>query len=497
MFLFRRKVYLDNNATTPVNDIVRRGMNRVLKKHYGNPSSVYRAARDSAAVMEEARSSFAGIINANSREIIFTSSATEAINQVLISVFEKAYPTKDTIISSPIEHSAVLEALKYLEWRGAKVKFCKVNQWGVVDPAEIETLIDDKTFLTIVMLANNEIGSIQPVKATATISHKKKVPILSDCVQALGKIPVDVKSLDIDYAAFSGHKIHGPKGVGALYVKEGSQVGTFVHGGHQENGLRSGTEGIHNIFGLAMAAKRVPGLLHSSGRVGPLKEKLILDIKKLLPNARVNSPKTDCLPNTISIAFPGINNAQLMAYLDFYGISVSAGSACNTQSDSPSHVLTAIGLSPDKARETLRFSLSERTKVSDISYVTKVMKKYSGHGAKDIGIISPAQLDEGLLFNENAFILDVRFSTDRKVLKGLPGSHEAPFMGFGKYAERVPKNRNIIVVCQAGGNAPIIAYYLRAKGYKSVAFLLSGLAGWRLAKPELYAKHAGQDIVPL
>jgi len=497
MFFFRRKVYLDNNATTPVDDGVRRIMNRVLKENYGNPSSVYRAARDSAVVMEQARQAIARVVNATPQEIIFTGSATEANNQVLVSLFERYFPEKDTIISSPTEHPAVLETLAYLEKRGARIKYCRVNSGGFADPDEIGSLIDPKTFLVVLMLANNETGSVQPVQKTAEICRKKNVLVLSDCVQALGKVPVDVKELGVDYATFSGHKIHGPKGAGALYVRGGCPIGPFIHGGHQENGLRAGTESLHNIAGLASAFERVPDLLSNANKIRGLKEKLISGIKSIRADIIINSPEENCLPNTVSIAFPGTNNAQLMAYLDFCGISVSAGSACNTQSDNPSHVLTAIGLSEARARETLRFSLSDRTKASDISYALRVLGNYFSRGADDIGIIHPAQLDEGLLFDGNSYLLDVRFPADRRMLKGLPGSHEAPFLGFGKFADRVPRDRNVIVVCQAGGNAPIIAYLLRSKGHKNISFLMSGLAGWRLAKPQLYEKYAGRDIVKL
>lgn len=497
MFFFRRKVYLDNNATTPVAAAVRRRMNEVLKETFGNPSSLYRAARDSAAALEEARQTVARAINAGPGEILFTGSATEANNQVLVSLFEEFYPQKDTIISSPIEHPAVLETLGYLEKRGARIKYCRVDNGGFANPAEIEALIDPKTFLAVLMLANNETGSIQPVGRTAELCRRKNVLLLSDCVQALGKIPVDVKELGADYATFSGHKIHGPKGAGALYVRSGCPIGSFIHGGHQENGLRAGTESLHNIAGLSCAFSQTGAVLKKAGRIAELKESFLAGLKKIVPKTVINSPRENCLPNTISITFPGINNAQLMAHLDFHGIAVSAGSACNTQSDKPSHVLTAMGLSEARARETLRFSLSDKTEASDIKYTLKVLKGFLSGEASAISLISPAQLDEGLLFGEGTYILDVRFPSDRRILKGLPGSHEAPFLGFGEYASRVPKNRNIIVVCQAGGNAPVVAYHLRSKGYPNVSFLMSGLAGWKMVRPQLYQKYAGQNITRL
>ena len=242
---FKRNVYLDHNATTKVSSRVRRKMNHVLKYCYGNPSSLYGIARESACILEDARQKVADSIHADSHEIYFTGCATESNNAVLKSVSNHYYTKKKKIISTPIEHPSVINTLEFLKTQGIVVEYCPVDRHGRVLLAELERLIDDDTFLICCMLANNEIGTIQDIPAISKIAHAHNVLLLSDCVQALGKIPIDVHEWAIDYASFSAHKLYGPKGVGAIYVKNGSPLTPFMHGGHQENGMRAGTESLH------------------------------------------------------------------------------------------------------------------------------------------------------------------------------------------------------------------------------------------------------------
>ena len=497
MFRFRRLLYIDNNATTKVTKSVRRKVNYVLKYCYGNPSSLYRVARNSAFVLEESRKQMAKTINAAPHEIYFTGSATEANNNILKAVSEFFYPEKKKIISTPIEHPSVMNTLDYLKGRDIDVEYCPVDTQGRVSLEKIEQMVDSNVFLICCILANNEIGTIQDVRGIVQIAREHHVLVMSDCVQALGKIKVDVKDLGIDYASFSAHKIHGPKGVGALFVKEGSPLSPFIHGGHQERGMRAGTEGLHNIAGFAEACRNVERKLTKAEKILSIKEQFISELRGIKGDIVVNSPEESCLPNTASVAFPGVKNSVFMAALDYHGIAVSAGSACNAQSDEPSHVLKAIGLSDEKARETIRFSLSDKTSWTDIKYVVRVARDFLEDRLPPIVMIHPKQLNENILLSENAFILDVRFWHDRKMLKGLPNSREAPFFSFKKYIHQIPKDKNIVVVCQFGSNSPIIAYQLRSKGFKNVSFLLTGLVGWKLSHPELYDKLAGKDIVEL
>lgn len=492
MIRFRRRVYCDNNATTLVSPSVRKKIDRVLRDCYGNPSSLYKVARDSAAVLEASRRAVAAAIHAEPGEIIFTGSASEANNSVLKSVAEE-FPAKRKIVSTPIEHASVLGTLDYLRNRGSRIDFIPVDRMGRIDFLEAERLVDGDTSLVCCMMANNENGVVQDVGRLAAVAHARGALVMSDCVQALGKVAVDVKGLGLDYASFSAHKIHGPKGVGALYVREGAPFSPFIHGGHQENGRRAGTEGLHNIAGFAAACEAVEGNLARMSDTARLRDRLVEGLGKAAPVV-VNTPLDGALPNTANVTLTGHNNAVLMAMLDYYGIAVSAGSACNTGEDAPSHVLTALGLTDAEARQTLRFSLSADTRDKDIDYVLKIVGDYVAGRTMPVSGISPGQLDENLLLDPETFVADVRYWYDRKLLKGLPGSVEFSLFSLKRDLRHIPRDKNILVVCQNGYDAPIAAYYLRSKGFRTVSFLMYGLFGWKLAKPDLYARLAGRNI---
>ncbi len=495
MFRFQRKVYLDNNATTPVTKNVRKKVNQVLKKYYGNPSSLYKIAINSAIELEESRKTVAKSINAEVDEIIFTACATESNNTVLKGLAEFFYPARKKILSIQTEHPSIINTLEYLTSKGILIEYIPVDQQGIIKLNSLEKMVDEDTFLICCMLANNELGTIQDIKKISALAKKHRILVFSDCVQALGKIAVDVKDLGIDYASFSGHKIHSPKGVGALFVKKGGPFQSYMHGGHQETGLRAGTEALHNIAGFAEACKAIN--LQKSTQILLKKTLLIEELKKIKSDIKINSPMNACLPNTVNMTLPGVSNSLFMATLDFYGIAVSAGSACSTPENKPSPVLTTIGLTSEQARETIRISLSEYTSYRDIKYTIKVIHNFLSEAALPVNILTPKQLDENLIFGENTYILDVRWQYERKLLKGLPNSNEAPFVSFRKYYKQIPRDRNIIVVCQAGYNAPVVSFYIRSKGYRKVSFLMAGLIGWKFVHADLYKKNAGQNITSL
>ncbi|MFH2107417.1 MAG: aminotransferase class V-fold PLP-dependent enzyme [Chrysiogenia bacterium] len=490
----KRHVYLDHNATTRVSGHVRRKMNHVLKYCYGNPSSLYGIARKSAEIMKEARRHVADAIHANPGEIHFTGCATESNNAVLKSLSNHFYPKKKKIISTPIEHPSVMNTLEFLQTRGVVVEYCPVDRQGRVHPAELEKMIDAETFLVCCILANNEIGTILELPAIARIARQHGVLVLADCVQALGKIPIDVHGWGIDYASFSAHKLNGPKGVGALYVRQGSPFAPFMHGGHQEGGLRAGTEGLHNIAGFGAACRDVDKLLARTEMMQVLKQQLIRGLKEIRPDCLINSPQADCLANTLSIAFPHVEQAELLAMLDHHGIAVSAGSACSAQEDKPSHVLKAIGLSDRAAQETIRISLGCGSSARDIRYTLKVFRDHFAGRTRFVNMITPAQLDETMLFDEQVYILDVRPQSQRRKCKGLPNSHEASFVSIEKYLRQIPKDKHILVACQGGGLSYIAAYYLKSKGFGRVSNLRGGVAGWKERRSDLYQKYAGQNI---
>ena len=496
---FNRQVYLDHNATTPVSDHVRRKMDQTLKYHYGNPSSFYGMGRKSASLLEEAREHVANAIHAKSAEVIFTACATESNNAVLKSVTEHFYPKKKKIISTPIEHPSVMNTLAYLETQGVVVEICPVDNKGRIQLVELEKLVDEDTFLVCCIFANNETGVIQDIKAVTKIAKARGALVLTDCVQALGKTPIDVHAWDVDYASFSAHKLYGPKGVGALYVKEGSHFTPFLHGGHQESGLRAGTESIHNIVGFGAACQQVDNLLAHAEKIRALKGQLIQHFKAIKPDCVVNSPVNDseCLPNTLSITFPGVENASLMGMLDYRGIAVSAGSACSTGEDTPSHVLKAIGLSDQAARETIRISLGHDTSLQDIRYTARVVRDYLEGRISYVNMLAPAQLNETILFNNDTFVLDVRPPDDRKRHKGIPNAHEVNPLHVEQYLKQLPRDKQILVYCPGGGLSVMISYYLKAKGFKRITNLRGGLDAWRKRRSDLYEKYAGQNVTVL
>jgi len=496
---FNRQVYLDHNATTPVSDRVRKKMERVLKSQYGNPSSFYGLGRESARLVEQAREQVAKVLHADPAEVIFTSCASESNNAVLKSVTAHYYPRRKKIVSTPIEHPSVMNTLAYLETQGVIIDYCPVDDKGRVRLAELEKRVDDDTFLVCCMLANNETGVIQDLKAVARIARQRGALVLTDCVQALGKIPIDLHAWDVDYASFSAHKLYGPKGVGALYVKQGSPFTPYLHGGHQESGLRAGTESIHNIVGFGAACQQVDKLLTHAGQTRALKRQLIQRLKEIKPDCVINSPETEseCLPNTLSVTFPGVENAGLMGMLDYRGIAVSAGSACSTGEDTPSHVLKAIGLSDQAARETIRISLGADTSARDIRYMAQVAQDYFEGRVSFVNMLAPAQLNENILFDEKTYILDVRPPDDRKRFKGLPNAHEVNPLRVENYLKQLPRDKEILVYCPGGGLSIMISYYLKSKGFKRVMNLRGGLDGWRKRRSDLYEKYAGQNVTVL
>jgi cysteine desulfurase len=390
-----------------------------------------------------------------------------------------------------------MNTLAYLETQGVVVEYCPVDGQGRVLLAELEQRVDDETFLVCCMLANNETGIIQDIAAVAKIASQHGARVLTDCTQALGKIPIDVHAWGIDYASFSAHKLYGPKGVGALYVKQGSPFMPLLHGGHQESGMRAGTESLHNIVGFGAACQDVNRLLAHAGQTRVLKRRLIQRLKEIKPDCVINSPEAECLPNTVSITFPNVDNAGLMAILDYQGIAVSAASACSTGEDMPSHVLKAMGISDRAARETIRISLGWKTSAGDIRYTAKAIRNYIQGRTPLVNMITSAQLNETILFDERTFILDVRPPDDRKRFKGLPNSHEVAPLAVEKYLEQLPRDKQILVVCPGGGLSLMVSYYLKAKGFKNIINLRGGLDGWRKRRSDLYQKYAGQNITVL
>ena len=372
-----RNVYLDYSATTPVKEEVLKEMIPYFTEKFGNPSSLYAPGLEAKDGLTKARQQVAGLINAEEKEIFFTSCGTEADNWVIEGVAD-AYKNKGNhIITTKIEHHAILHTCQYLEKHGLEVTYLDVDSEGFVSPADLEAAIKDTTILVSIMMINNEVGTIQPIKELASIAKAHGVLFHTDTVQALGNVPIDVKDLGIDFLSMSAHKIYGPKGIGALYKKTGINIPSFVHGGAQERRKRAGTENSAGIVGFGKAAELANEQLpehaaHSDG----LRRKLWDKIRAEIPDISLNGPKdfTKRHPGNLNISFDYVEGESILLLLDANGISVSTGSACSSESLDTSHVLNALNVPPEKANGAVRFTVGDFTTEEDIDYVVEKLK---------------------------------------------------------------------------------------------------------------------------
>ncbi|MDD4878984.1 MAG: cysteine desulfurase family protein [Candidatus Omnitrophica bacterium] len=373
----KRKVYLDHNATTPLHPEVKKTMIEAMDA-FGNPSSLHSFGRQARRIIDDARDRIASFIDGKGEDIVFSGSGSEANNTVLNLLYcaarhcEAPHTKRHQIITSQIEHPCILEAAACLEERGIDVVYLPVDRTGKIDMDKYSSLISDKTALVTVMMANNEIGTIQDIKEIGKIAHKHGAMFHTDAIQAVGKIPVNVHELGVDYISLSAHKIYGPKGVGALYVSPGVPFCPFIRGGHQEKGRRAGTENTIGIAGFGKAIEmRVTEMAPEAKRLLSLKARLKAGIEKNVPNIQFNGHPADSLPGTLNVSFFGAEGEAILLYLDLEGIAVSTGSACASGSLDPSHVLIAAGLPAEEAHGSIRISMGRDNTEEDIDYTVE------------------------------------------------------------------------------------------------------------------------------
>ena len=363
---------MDYAATTPVRPEVLEAMAPYFSERFGNPSSLYALAREAKEAVEEARGRAAAAIGADPGEVFFTAGGTEADNWAIKGTALRG--KGDHIVTSAIEHHAVIHPCRALEKQGYRVTYLPVDEFGRVDPADAEGAIADETILVSVMAANNEIGTIQPIRAIADIAHDHGVPFHTDAVQAIGAYPVDVDDMGADLLALSAHKFGGPKGAGALYIRRGTRVGTFMDGGAQERGRRAGTENVPGIVGLGRAIEVATADIEGhSRRLAAMRDRLIRGILDDIPDTRLNGHPVERLANNVSVAFRYVEGESILLLLDALGIAASTGSACTSASLEPSHVLTACGLPHEEAHGSLRLTLGSRNTEEDVDYVLSVL----------------------------------------------------------------------------------------------------------------------------
>lgn len=371
-----KQVYLDYSATTPVKEEVLSEMIPYFTQEFGNPSSLYTQGLTAKTALDKARNQVAQLVGAEDGEIYFTGCGTEADNWVILGVSDALKAKGNHIITSKIEHHAILHSCEYLEKHGFEVTYLDVDSDGRVNPESLREAITDKTILVSIMLVNNEVGTVQPIKELAEIAKEHGVLFHTDAVQAIGNIPVDVKDLGVDYMSMSAHKIYGPKGTGALYARKGAKLQSFIHGGAQEMKRRAGTENTAGIVGFGKAAELAKENLESHIKHSRnLRDYLADKIKENIEDIQINGSMEHRHPGNLNVAFKYIEGESILLLLDAFGIAVSTGSACSSKSLTPSHVLTALGVPVEMIHGTVRFTVGDFTTKEDIDYTVENLTK--------------------------------------------------------------------------------------------------------------------------
>lgn len=372
------RIYLDHAATTPVREEVAEAMAPYLSRAFGNASSIHSFGQEAKAALDSARDTLADAIHAEPAEVTFTSGGTEADNLALIGIALANERRGKHIVTTPIEHDAVLKTAGFLEKLGWRVTRVPVDRSGMVSPEQVQAAITDETVLVSVMHANNEVGTIQPIAEIARIARKRGVLMHTDAVQSFGYLPIDVHAFGVDLLSLSAHKIYGPKGVGALYVRRGTPIEAILHGGGQERERRSGTENVAGIVGFAAAARLMgQEREYQANRQRALRDEWIGQALNELPGAALNGHPTERLPNNINISIAGLEGEALLLGLDLAGVAASSGSACASGSIEASHVLVAMGVEPERVRGALRLTLGRSTTREELAYTLSVLREAS------------------------------------------------------------------------------------------------------------------------
>ena len=367
-------IYLDNAASTQIHSDVLDSMLPYLKEQYGNPSSIHRYGRLAHKAIEKARKQIASLINAEPSEILITSGGTESNNTALNGIAMKNPSSQ--IITSSIEHDAILEPCKKLSKNGYDVVYLPVDQYGTVDPSNLENHFTEKTCLVSIMFGNNEVGTIQPITEIAKLCHDRQIPLHTDAVQAVGKIPINVKELGVDLLSISSHKIYGPKGIGALYIRNGIEIDPVILGGGQEYGLRSGTENVANIVGFGKACEIAKSNLEENiSNMKKLRDHLVELVLDNIPQVTLNGHPESRLPNNAHFTFLGVNGEDLIIKLDENGIAASTGSACSVNTQKASHVLQAMNFSHEQITGSLRLTVGLFNTLNEIEQTVEILKK--------------------------------------------------------------------------------------------------------------------------
>lgn len=488
MILWLRKVYLDHNATTPLAPGVRKLMSRTMKDIWGNPSSLHTDGRRARGIIDSARNELASMIGCLPEQITFTSGGTEGNNTVIKGVF--ADSGKGHIITSRIEHESVLGACSQVEKSGGSVTYIPAGRDGRVRVDDIRNALRPDTVLVSVMHANNETGAVQPVAEIAALCAEKKVLFHTDAVQSFGKIPTDVKKMNCDFMTFNAHKINGPKGIGAIYQRNPKSLAPLIFGGDQELGQRAGTEGVHQVAGFAEAVRLKRENMDSEFiRLHGIRIEFIERLKREIPEIIVNeAPEQWQMPGSLNITFPGHQGMAILAGLDCFSIGVSIGSACTADRITPSHVLLGMGMSDEHALSTIRLSMGIHTSRSDMRYTAEVLKKVISEKMTGFEYLDPQHLTEERILSEGVFLIDLRFPYERMLSPSIPTAVEWSHILFDRYIGRIPRGKEVILMCGTGIFSTMTGYRLARAGHRNVRVVYGGYAAWRGLYPDLLGK---------
>jgi cysteine desulfurase len=369
-----RRIYLDHNATTPVHPEVLEAMLPYYKDKFGNASSIHSFGREAKVALEESREKVAKFINASPQEIYFTCGGTESDNLAIKGTAFANRKKGKHIITSKIEHHAILESCKFLEKEGFEVTYLPVDKYGLVDPDDLKKALRKDTILVSIMHVNNEVGTIQPLEELCKITKEKGAYFHTDAVQSVGKMPVDVQKLNVDMLSMSGHKIYGPKGVGAIYIRKGTRMTSWSHGGSHERSRRAGTENVPGIVGLAKVVEIAErDMEQQSQQMKNLTEAFYQKVTHAIPDVILNGHLEKRIPNTLNLSFKAVEGESIILSLDLKGVAVASGSACTSGTLEPSHVLSAMGISPEIAQGAIRFSFGRENTMADVDYVVGIL----------------------------------------------------------------------------------------------------------------------------
>lgn len=490
MLLGPRTVYLDHNATTPVAPEIKKAMDDVLEHSFGNPSSLHTAGRKARGLVETARSSVASLLGCTNESIIFTSGGTEGNNAIIKGVFLDAQMRTGRaghIVTSRIEHDSVLGACAQVEKLGGSVTYVPARRNGLVDVADVEAALRDDTVLVSIMHANNETGALQPIAEIAAIAKSRGIRMHTDAVQSFGKVPTLVDELGCDFLTLTAHKLNGPKGAGALYVRGAATFLPLLSGGDQERGLRTGTEGVAQIVGLGAAVELAKKRMqHEFVRLTEIRGEFLSALHEVCPNVIVHeAPEGQQLPGTLSLAFPGHEGLALLAGLDCWEVGVSIGSACTADRIAPSHVMLGMGIDEREALSTIRLSMGSTTTARDMRYVVEVLERVVGHAPKGLSYLDPQHLDAARISSPHTFLVDLRLPHERWTAPSIPNAHEWNAFSFDHESKHIPHDREVILMCGTGIISYAAGYRLADKGHPDVKVVYGGYGAWRGRYPDL------------